>query len=408
MKGFICTTRRHTLGCDTNFELFNRFYIYGKVSSSANNDRIAIILLGRTYTSKILSATDLLNLYSEYGEDFIEDVTGEYSIIVIDNYKNELLIYTDCVSIKNIFYAFLEGDVIIASRESELKKRGIESYKKATISSLTRISIKDTSVLDVKYHSKLFLNENKNTYESCISALEESIRLRCIGENIAIGISSGSDSGCILQAAINTRSTVSCYYVDIGTEDIEVIKNRERICKENNIKFKSINYFDNRFIYNAYEAAYLNRNMESYNDYKLEPSTNLLSKLFRTVKNNKDEIYVTGLAGDEITYQYKYQIKKHNTKSFNWIPTFDVYQDGREHNELNQNEFISEIYGIEVRYPFLDRRFIQEFLDLTPERKETYKGVLHDFLNQYKMPYSNNKVGFSLRDAYSPTSLQKL
>jgi asparagine synthetase B (glutamine-hydrolysing) len=408
MRGFICTTQRYNLENNKEHKPFGKFYLYGKVSDYANNDRIMIIISGRTYTSKLLTAQDLLHLYIEYGDSFIEDIAGEYSIIIVDNYKEVVLIYTDCVNTKNIFYTFLNNEIIIASRESELKKRDIKSYNKAPISSITTISINNFKVLDIKYHSKFYLNENKNTYDNCINVLEESIRVRCIGEKVSVGISSGHDSGCILQAAINTSSSISCYYVDIGTEDVAVIRDREQICKDNNIAFKTINYFENRFIYNAYEASYLRYKMEDYHDFETEPSTNLLSKLYRTIKHNGGEIYVTGLAGDEITYQYKYQIKRQNTKLFNWIPTFDKYQDGKDHNELNQNEFISEIYNIEIRYPFLDRRFIQEFLNLSVKYKENYKGVLSAFLTDYKMPYNDSKVGFSLRDSYSPTSLQKL
>jgi asparagine synthetase B (glutamine-hydrolysing) len=360
------------------------------------------------YTSSILTASDVRELYIQYKCGFVEDITGEYSIVIIDKVKEKIVIFTDTVSTKNIFYAFYKKGVIIASRESIFKERGIKEYIKVPVSTILEISVRDFKVLNIRYHSKFYLNENKNTYDDCISILEESIRVRCTGSDIAVGMSSGHDSGCILQAAINTSSLVNCYYVHTGSEDKNIILDRKNICNKNNINLKTIDYYSNRFLYDAYEKVNLKNKMENYEDFEKEPSTNLISRLFRNIKKDGIKVYVTGLAGDEITQQYVYQIKGQNTKCFNWMPTFDLYSDGREHNELDQNEFISEIYNIEVRYPFLDRRFIQEFLNLSAKYKEQYKGVLEHYLNIYKMSFSAEKIGFSLKDSESPTRLQKL
>jgi hypothetical protein len=67
MRGFICTTQRYNLENNKEHKPFGKFYLYGKVSDYANNDRIMIIISGRTYTSKLLTAQDLLHLYIEYG-----------------------------------------------------------------------------------------------------------------------------------------------------------------------------------------------------------------------------------------------------------------------------------------------------------------------------------------------------
>ena len=408
MKGFFYSTVPYDIEEDYPSKKVNIGYLKGTVTDYTISDDITIIINGKVYTSSILTASDVRELYIQYECGFVQDITGEYSIIIIDKIKEKIVIFTDTVRTKNIFYAFCEKGVTISSRESTLKERGIEGYTKAPLSAILEISVRDLKILNIKYHSKFYLNENKNTYDDCISILEESIRVRCTGGDVAVGMSSGHDSGCILQAAINTNSLVNCYYVNTGSEDENIILSRKNICNKNNINFKAIDYYSNRFLHDACERVYLKNKMENYEDFEKEPSTNLLSRLFRNIKKDGIKIYVTGLAGDEITQQYVYQIKRQNTKCFNWVPTFDLYADGREHNDLDQNEFISEVYNIEVRYPFLDRRFIQEFLNLSAKYKEQYKGVLEHYLNTYKMSFNTEKIGFSLKDSESPTRLQKL
>lgn len=407
MRGFICTTQPTNIEVDKIIQ-FNEFEVLGNVSTYSLNNEFMILVSGRTYTTDITPTKSLLLEYIENGDLFINDISGEYGIIIIDKRKNKILIYTDTMGIKNIFYSISKNNIVFASRESELKKRNINSYVKAPRSSIVKICMKEMEVLDIVNHSQFNLNETKNTYDDCIEVLEEAIRVRCLGERIATGISSGHDSACILQAAINTNTSISCYYIDTGTEDGDIMLERKGVCDKNNLSFRRINYLKDQYLFDAYETRFLAANMEDYSDFMTEPSTNLLSKLFKAVSKDGNSIFITGVAGDEITANYKYQYKNQNASTFNWSPTFDRYSDGREHNELNQNEFISEIYGIEIRYPFLDKRFIQEFLNLSKKYKNKYKGVLAAYLDRYQMSYNKEKIGFSLLGSYNPTTQPQL
>jgi hypothetical protein len=62
-----------------------------------------------------------------------------------------------------------------------------------------------------------------------------------------------------------------------------------------------------------------------------------------------------------------------------------------------KEEIIGGSYGIEQRYPFLDKDVVQEFLWLTADLKNKYyKSPLHNYMSMNNYPFSpNKKVGFN-------------
>ena len=63
---------------------------------------------------------------------------------------------------------------------------------------------------------------------------------------------------------------------------------------------------------------------------------------------------------------------------------------------LLKDEYIGGLYGIEVRYPFLDRFVVQEFLNLKAELKNSnYKSVLYEYFVANNYPFQKEvKLGF--------------
>jgi asparagine synthetase B (glutamine-hydrolysing) len=57
-------------------------------------------------------------------------------------------------------------------------------------------------------------------------------------------------------------------------------------------------------------------------------------------------------------------------------------------------------FGIETRYPFLDRELVQEFLWLSADLKNSqYKSALAEYLQVNNWPYQpNEKLGFHVTD----------
>jgi asparagine synthetase B (glutamine-hydrolysing) len=121
----------------------------------------------------------------------------------------------------------------------------------------------------------------------------------------------------------------------------------------------------------------------------------MISKLLRKVKSDGIDIFIAGQGGDEIVSNYiEDDIFFTDLKvQFPWKNFY--YGENRLY--IDQFEYIGGVYGVEVRYPFLDREFVQEFLHLTLELKNKfYKSVISEYLNRNNMPTKTEKVGFSM------------
>ncbi len=82
-----------------------------------------------------------------------------------------------------------------------------------------------------------------------------------------------------------------------------------------------------------------------------------------------------------------------------FFPWKKFYGD-TQRSYLFKEEIIFGHFGIESRYPLLDRELVQEFLALSPELKNLeYKAPIAAFLRQHNYPFEpNKKRGFSARD----------
>jgi asparagine synthetase B (glutamine-hydrolysing) len=111
------------------------------------------------------------------------------------------------------------------------------------------------------------------------------------------------------------------------------------------------------------------------------------------------------MGGDEIFSDYgfggksKYQhsnfgglFPKDLSALFPWPSFFGSTME----SYLAKEEYVGGAYGLESRYPFLDKEVVQEFLWLDVSLKNNnYKNVLHYYLTENEFPFAcGQKIGF--------------
>ena len=340
----------------------------------------------------------IIPLYKKYGHSFVEHLNGEYAIAIID--KQNVFLYADVFATKPLFYSINGDDIGIASYASELVNLKFTNIIRVESSTYIQIKLSDFSITKFK-HNSFDLTEYKTSYDDCILALENACNLRC-NDKAAVGLSSGHDSGSILQWCLDNTTNNKFYYIHTGEEDADVMEHRLNLCDCNNILHKTINYYDNCAVYDYYEKHILSNKMEEYEYYLSVDgrSTLMLSKMLRTAKRHGYNIYIAGQGVDEIISNYEDPgdppFFTNLQLQFPWKNFFN----GLNREFIDQYEYIGGAYGVEVRYPFLDKVFIQEFLHLTKEMKNKfYKSVVTEYLNRNNMPAKNTKVGLNIYNA---------
>lgn len=355
-----------------------------------DEDKI-LLYNGEIYKPESLVDTEsILPLYKDKGHEFVNHINGEYAIVIIDG--DSVFLYSDVFGTKPLFYSINESDIGISTYSSELSLLGFKDIKRIQPSTYVHINLK-LGVIDTYNHSNFDLTEYKTSYDDCIQAFENACKLRCT-DRFAVGLSSGHDSGSILQwCAKNNKGDF--YYVVTDREDKDIMLHRKRLCSEAGLRYNEINFYRNRHIHDHFERTIVSEKMEEYEKYKDEPSTMMISKLLRKVKLDGIDIFIAGQGGDEIVSNYiEDGIFFTNLKAqFPW----DNFYYGENRLYIDQFEYIGGIYGVEVRYPFLDREFVQEFLHLTLDLKNKfYKSVISEYLNRHNTPTKTEKVGFSM------------
>jgi len=131
-----------------------------------------------------------------------------------------------------------------------------------------------------------------------------------------------------------------------------------------------------------------------------------LATICKRANANNQRIYFSGQGADEIISDYGFngkRIYKHSQFGGKFPNTLEgfwpwhSFWDGTQVQYLNKEEYIAGHYGIETRYPFLDRQLVQEFLWLTSKLKNSkYKSCLAEYLIRNNFPFEQEKRGFNV------------
>lgn len=350
----------------------------------------------------------IIPLYLKYGDDYASYLDGEFSIVIMDFNKNILLLSSDIFGTKPIFYAFEEdGRMGIASYESCLVDIGLKNIKKMSCNFTKVFYI--NKIITLSYQKILYqfdIRQYKENYEDFVKALTKSIEKRCKNTNkkIFVSLSSGYDSGLICAILNMLNIKYSTVILDNDRENIEIIKKRIELNNNGNNHIIRWDEYNSVNKYESFIKSIIN------NNYDPTSPSFAASYIYNTAKNNNYIIHISGHGVDEIMSDYYGSsicnfngtfpedlniIFPKNSEDYNCIWK-NFYNDVMYLN-IRRDEFIGGCFGIESRYPFLDKEVVQEFLWLDNKLKNNfYKAPLKYFLELLNYPFDLNiKIGLS-------------
>ena len=373
----------------------------------------------------------LIDLYKKHGDNFVTRLDGEFAIILFDFSKDAFIISTDIFGIKPLWISIDNDKLGIVTYESALTRVGMKNIKRVRPNTTSIYTISTLEFIREHRVYNFDLTQYKTTYDDWFKAFINSIKKRVTNENypIFVCLSSGYDSGAIC-AALNILNIKYHTYTICARENIDILKKRLTLNKKNVIKSHVINFDRNNYIkyYNI-----LKNNCEPYvyyteNDKDMDGNIIIkdhyvykdkgavgLAKICEIASKNNVRIFLSGQGSDEILADYGYNgMDKgmgHSTfgglfpENLNDIldvnPNnkciWDSFYNKPQSSYIAKEECVSGTFGIEGRFPYLDKYVVQEFLWLTSELKNKhYKAPLDEFLRKYKYPYEKDKkIGFT-------------
>ena len=395
--------------------LHNHLHITGSVIKQpfVKND-VVCVFNGEIYNYKDFGTYNsdgecIIDVYKTYGDRFAEKLDGEFAICIVDFSAQKLITVTDTFSCKPLWYEIKDRKFCVGSYNSQLFGLGFLNGQKQKANTTKVYNLKKLSLsLIAEYQNITFdLNQHKTNFDGWIEAFSKSISKRIANTDYGMfcGMSSGYDSGAIACELEKQRAKFKAYSI-VNNENTDVLTARLKKISTTEafeLRGEEFQVWKSELKSNCENFGY-NDHLMSY-DIKKDQASMGLSAICSRARKEGRRIYFSGQGADEIISDYGFggkKIYKHSEfgglfpANLNGFFPWHSFYDGTQIQYLNKEEYVAGHFGIETRYPFLDRQLVQEFLWLSHDLKNSkYKSALDEYLLINEFPYQpQEKRGF--------------
>jgi len=166
---------------ETNGFMFihNLLSMTGKFTRQPFIDNSIICLYnGEVYNYKDFGDYDsdgecLIDLYKEYGKDFVKKLDGEFAILLLDFEKDIAIMATDPFKIKPLFYSTDNNEFGCSTYSTPLNMLGYNNIQKAKPNTAMIFKLSDATLLDEFTIYEFDLNQHKTSFDDWNKAFEE-------------------------------------------------------------------------------------------------------------------------------------------------------------------------------------------------------------------------------------------
>ena len=393
--------------------LHNLLHITGSmVSQPLIKDDVVTVFNGEIYNYKSFGNYNsdgecIIDLYNQYGDSFVSRLDGEFAICLIDFKNQKLIIANDVFACKPLWYEFKGKEFCVGSYNSQLTGLGFIQGKKLKANTTEVYNLKTLSLTNRLENVKFDIRQHKTSFDDWLLAFSNSIKKRTANTNkgMFVGMSSGYDSGAIACELEKQNVDFKAYSIT-NNENNEILDARLKLISNKEPFSMTPIEFEKwkQELRNNCEDFYYQDQFFDYNIKKDQASMGLASICSRANKEGR-RIYFSGQGADEIISDYGFggkKIYKHSSfggvfpQNLQGFFPWHSFWDGTQIQYLNKEEYVAGHFGIETRYPFLDKDLVQEFLWLSADLKNSkYKSCLDEYLKINNFPYQpSEKRGF--------------
>ena len=364
----------------------------------------------------------IIDLYKQYGVEFVKKLDGEFAMVLLDFINDKVVIATDPFKTKPLFCSISESEFGVSTYRTPLDLLNYKNVCKMKPNTCMVFKLSDYTKLDEFEIVKWDLNQHKTHFEDWNQAFKEAIikRTHNTDKKIFMGLSSGYDSGAIACELLKLDVPFKAYSVinkNENTENMQVLNHRHQLISdsklssyENLYKTNEVREFHRKFIRDNSEN-FVWTISSSATDYKErwnlcdDRGSAWISFICSHAIKEDRKIYLSGSGADEIFSDYGFNGRKFAQHSnfgglfpndLKTIFPWNSFYKSSQESYLAKEEYTSGIYGIETRYPFLDKKVVQEFLLLDNRLKNSqYKSVLDNYFMKNNFSFSKGqKIGF--------------
>lgn len=359
----------------------------------------------------------IIDCYKISKQSFPNLLDGEFAICIHDAVARKFVLATDPFGTKPLYFSIKNENIGIASYPSALQGLGFESICRVPANSLVTIAIDTLKINIIRPVWEFNLQQFKVTLDHWEAAFERAILKRTsnLREQIFICLSSGYDSGAIA-CALSRQGVDFKAFSFTKNEDKDVLRARLELLGKRTpteeLTMSMQDYNENLDFLTSY-AEPGNYSIASTrlpqiinNRSFLNDNASIgLSMICSRAKNEGRKVCFSGQGADEVLSDYSINGRAiYDHSNFNGLfpekleaifPWLSFY-GSTQSSYLLKEEHVAGAFGIETRYPFLDKTLVQEYLNLDHQIKNSrYKVPLYNYLKSYNFPIAeNSKAGF--------------
>lgn len=372
---------------------FHRLAINGldvKGNQPFQIDNVILCCNGEIYNSKELikqynlttignsDCEVILHLYKKFGIlKTISVLSGYFAFLLYDKEKEEYFVGRDPFGVRSLFYGHNnDGHYLWSSEMKSLlglcNNKTICSFPSGHLWS--SVSRSFTKWYDYSFVPRLL--ENKRVYfDKLYELMEKSVQKRFQLERpFGVFLSGGLDSS-IIAALVSKLSGTKIHTFSIGLEGSEDLKYARIMANHIQSHHHEVIVSEREMLESLPRVIYAT---ETYDITTIRASCPMFL-LSEYIKKNTDIVVVfSGEGSDELSGSYLYFHKSPSPQDFH-NETIRLLKDLQYFDCLRCDKATSS-WGLEVRCPFLDKEFVQEYMTLPIEWKLPHQGMEKWFL----------------------------
>ena len=336
------------------------------------------------YDLKVTTGSDcevIVHLYDLLGENFINELDGEFAFLLFNTQNNSTFIARDPYGVRPLYMNNVGNTFCFASDIEPMKCMSLSNithFKPGTFMVISRgvnYYIQDS----VKYHS-IVRNTIGDYRQGLYDVLHKVVLKRVTNTErpVACLLSGGLDSSLVAAIAAKhfAKKGIQLETYSIGLSGSEDLKYAAIVAKHINSKHTEIICTESQFFDSIPQVI---KDIESYDTTSVRASVGNWN-IGKYIKEHSDaKVVLNGDGADELMGGYLYFKKAPNAFEFD-KECKRLLQDIYMFDVLRSDKSISS-HGLEPRTPFLDRSWVEFYLSIDKElRYNTTKNECEKYL----------------------------
>jgi len=319
----------------------------------------------------------ILHLYKEFGNSLVNMLDGIFCFVLYDRHRNNFLVARDPIGVNPLYMATVGDSIAFASEMKAL----LSWNPDAEISLFPPGHCMESDRNLIRYYNPTWINDtipdrylNYSERESCDivrNSLIESVDKRLMSDvPFGVLLSGGLDSSLVSSIAVDlinkrggTQFGNKVHSFSIGLKGAPDLKYAKIVAEHLDTIHHEINFTVEEGIDAIRDVIY---HLETYDTTTIRASTPMFL-ISRKIKAMGIKMVLSGEGADEIHGGYLY---------FHNAPSDDIFHKECCKRVKNLHYFdclrankSTMAWGLEVRVPFLDKKFIRNTITITPKQK---------------------------------------